>query len=120
MSCTYHLQFVLPKLLLLGLVEKREVAHMVNEYEAQQRELRVLGSNLAGVGAEGRAKALEGGGRREFGDFILCLARDELALEIYEGSVVVGARGADGDRQCSCLPVSMEPSGGTDIMDICV
>jgi hypothetical protein len=63
MSFTYHLQFVLPKLLLLGLVQEGEVAHMVDEDEAQQRELRVLGRNLAGVGAEGRAEALEGGGR---------------------------------------------------------
>jgi hypothetical protein len=84
-SCTYHLQLVLPKLLLLGLVEEGEVAHMVDEYEAQQGELRVLWGDLAGVGAEGRTEALEGGGRREFSDFILCLARDELALEVCEG-----------------------------------
>jgi hypothetical protein len=57
---------------------------MVDEYEAQQGKLRVLWGDLAGVGAEGRTEALEGGGRREFSDFILCLARDELALEVCE------------------------------------
>jgi hypothetical protein len=34
MSSAYHLQFVLPELLLFGLVEKREVSHMVHKYVA--------------------------------------------------------------------------------------
>lgn len=34
MSPTHHLQLVLPKFLLLGLVQKREVSHMVDEYVA--------------------------------------------------------------------------------------
>ena len=59
---TYHLQFVLPELLLLCLVQEGEVADMVNEYVAEEREFRVLRRNFAGVGSEGRAKALEGCG----------------------------------------------------------
>jgi hypothetical protein len=49
MSPTHHLQLVLPKLLLLGLVQKREVSHMVDEYVAQKWELRVFWGDFAGI-----------------------------------------------------------------------
>jgi hypothetical protein len=112
MSLTYHLQLVLPKLLLLGLVEEREVADMVDEYEAQQGELRVLGRNLASVGAKGRAEALQGGGGGEFCDFILCLPRDELTLEICGVSVEVrgGGTRAVADSALAC-PSGWSPLG---------
>jgi hypothetical protein len=81
-GATYSLQLILPKLLLLGLVQEREVADMVHEYEAKNGEFGVFWSDLALVRAERRPKALEGCGRRELGDFEACLLREELALEI--------------------------------------
>jgi hypothetical protein len=44
---TNNLQLVLPKLLLLGLVQEREVANMMYEDISQYRELGVLRRNLA-------------------------------------------------------------------------
>lgn len=60
---TYSLQLILPELLLLGLVQEREVAHMVYEYVAKNRELGVLWGYLALVGAERGPESLESGGR---------------------------------------------------------
>ncbi len=36
---THHLQFVLPELLLVGLVEKGKLANMMNEYISQNRQV---------------------------------------------------------------------------------
>jgi hypothetical protein len=51
------LEFVLPKLLLLGLVEKGKLANMVNEYIPQDGELRIEGRDLAKLGLERGAKS---------------------------------------------------------------
>jgi hypothetical protein len=56
---------------------------MVYEYVAKNRELRVLGRNLALVRAERRSEALQSGRRREFSDFKACLVREELALQVW-------------------------------------
>lgn len=82
-TATHHLELVLPKLLLLCLVEEGKVANMVNEDVSQDRELRIEGGNLAHVGLERRAKTLESGGRVEFRDLIPDLLGDEFSLEVY-------------------------------------
>ena len=48
-SRTYHLQLVLPKLLLLRLVQEREIADVVYEDVAKDGEFRVLWSDFAGI-----------------------------------------------------------------------
>jgi hypothetical protein len=56
---------------------------MVYEYVAKNRELRVLGRNLALVRAKRRPKALQSRRRRQFGDLKACLVREELALQVW-------------------------------------
>jgi len=51
------LQLVLPELLFAGLVEKGEVADMVDEDVAEDWQFGVFGRYLASIGAEGRAEA---------------------------------------------------------------
>lgn len=79
---TYHLQLVLPELLLLGLVQEWEVADMVNKDIPQDWQFRVNGRNLAIFRSEGRAKALQCRGRVQLGDLPSDLLRDEFPLEI--------------------------------------
>lgn len=50
---TYHLELVLPELLLLRLVEKRKVAHMVDEDVPEHGEIGVEGGYLPKIGLEG-------------------------------------------------------------------
>lgn len=83
-AATYHLQLVLPKLLLAGLVEEGKVANMVNEDVAKDGQLGVEGRDFADVRLEGRAEALEGGGGVELRHLILDLLCDELALEVWK------------------------------------
>lgn len=64
--CTHHLQLVLPKLLLLGLVEKGKLADMVDKDVAEDGETGVERRDLANVGAEGRAESAQGCRRVEF------------------------------------------------------
>lgn len=59
-KATYDLQFVLPKLLLLRLVQEREIAHMVHEYISQNREFGMFRSNFTPLGSEWGSKVLEG------------------------------------------------------------
>lgn len=54
------LQLVLPELLLASLVKERELAHMVDEDEAEDGQLRVVGGHLAEVGFERGAEAAKG------------------------------------------------------------
>ena len=81
-DCTHHLQFVLPELLLLRLIQKRELADMMHKDISQNRQLRVKRADLAKLGLEGGAETLECGGGVELSDFLLDLLGDELALEI--------------------------------------
>lgn len=57
---TYNLQLILPKLLLARLVEKREIAHMVNKNIPQNRQFRINGRNLAEFRLKWRTKAMQG------------------------------------------------------------
>jgi hypothetical protein len=43
------LELILPELLLLGLIEEREVANMVNEYVAEEGQFRVFRRNFASI-----------------------------------------------------------------------
>ena len=82
---SYHLQFILPELLLAGLVEKGELAHMMDEDVPQDGQLRVEGGHLAVLGPEGCTESLQRGGRVELRDLPFRLLRDELALEVCRG-----------------------------------
>jgi hypothetical protein len=90
---------------------------MVYEYEAKERQLRVLWGDLASIRAKRCAEALKGRGGRQLGDLILGLLRDELALEVCGVVSANPSLGAAYHLQCSCFPVKTEPSGGTDIME---
>lgn len=48
-SSTYNLEFVLPKLLLFGLVQEWKVSDMIDEYVAEEGQLRVFWRNLARI-----------------------------------------------------------------------
>ena len=63
------LQLVLPEFLLAGLVQEGEVADMVDEDVAQDREF-------------GVDEAVQGGWGVEFGDFGADLVGDEFAFEV--------------------------------------
>lgn len=82
LSATYHLQPILPKLLLPRLVEKWKLADMVDKDVAQNRQLRVERRHLAILGSEGGAKAPQRRRRVELCDFPLDLLRYELALQV--------------------------------------
>lgn len=79
---TYHLQPILPKLLLPRLVEKWKLADMVDKDVAQDRQLRVERRHLAILGPEGGAEAPQRRRRVELCDFPFDLLRDELALQV--------------------------------------
>jgi hypothetical protein len=81
-SATYHLQPILPKILLPCLVEKWKLADMVDKDVAQNRQLRVERRYLAILGPEGGAEAPQRRRRVELCDFPLDLLRDELALQV--------------------------------------
>jgi hypothetical protein len=68
---------------------------------------------------EGRAKAPQGRGRGKLGDFVFGLLGDEFALEVCASVVSVASDVwmALCRLQCSCFPVKMEPSGGTDMVE---
>jgi hypothetical protein len=57
---TYHLELVLPELLLLGLVEEWEFADMVDEDVPKDWKLRIKGGYLAEVRFERGTKSSEG------------------------------------------------------------
>lgn len=79
---THNLQFVLPKLLLLGLIEKGKIANMVNKDVSQDGQLRVQGGDFANVGFERGAESLERGRRIELANLPFHLVREEFALEV--------------------------------------
>lgn len=79
---THHLQLILPELLLVCLVEKWEVANMVDEDVPQDRQLRIHGRDLAVLRSKGRTESLQRGGGVQFENFAADLTGDELALEI--------------------------------------
>lgn len=81
---TYHLQLILPKLLLPSLIKKREIADVVDKDVAQDRELRIFGGDLAVVGLEGGSEAAQGRWGVELVDLPSHLLRDKLALQICE------------------------------------
>ena len=76
------MKFVLPKLLLLGLVEEGELANMVYEDVAQEWKLRVNGRHFSELGLEGGAESSQGGRRVKLRDLPVHLFRDEFSLEI--------------------------------------
>lgn len=87
MSCgTHHLQPILPKLLLVGLIEEGKVADVVDEDVAQDRQVRIDGGHLAIVRFEGSAKAAQSGRGGQLGDLMAHLAADELTLEVCDQS----------------------------------
>lgn len=77
------LEPVLPKLLLLSLVEKREIANMVDKDVSQNRQLGFLGRHFALFRLERRTEALQGRGGIELADLPLDLICDELPLQVY-------------------------------------
>ncbi len=81
-TTTYHLQFVLPKLLLPRLIEKGKLADMMDEDVSQDGQLRVQGGDLAVFRLERSTKAAERCGRVELCYFPFDLLRDELPLQI--------------------------------------
>lgn len=58
---TYHLKFILPKLLLPRGVEKRKVADMMDEDVAQQGQLGIFWCDFACIRSKGSAKTLQSG-----------------------------------------------------------
>lgn len=64
----------------MGLVEEREVAHVMDEDVAQDGQVRVDRSNLAEFGLEGCTEAVEGRGGVQLVDFADDLAADQLTL----------------------------------------
>jgi hypothetical protein len=113
------LELILPELFLFGLVEEGKVSHMVNKNVAKEGQLRVLGRNLARIRAKWRAEALQGCRCVELRYLVFGLLRDEFALEVckYIISMYYAISELVQYVQCSCLPVKMDPSGGTDIME---
>jgi hypothetical protein len=91
---------------------------MVDKNVAKEGQLRVFGRNIARIRAEWRAEALQGGRCVELRYLVLGLLRDEFALEVWICfSINHAVLGLVQYVQCSCLPVKMDPSGGTDIME---
>lgn len=91
---------------------------MVHEYVSEQWQFGISGSDLAGVRSEGSAESLEGGWRRQLGDLELGLLGNKLAFQIYSLFSTAARHGPGGIcTQCSCLPVRMEPGGGTELVD---
>ena len=78
----YHLQLILPKLLLLGLVEKGKLADMVDKDVSEDGQLGVERRHLPKVGLEGCAKPPQRRGGVELRDLPFDLLRDELAFQI--------------------------------------
>lgn len=79
---THHLQLVLPELLLPGLVEEREIPHMVDEDVAKDGELRIDWGDLAEFRLERGTEATEGSWGIQLGDFLVYLAGKEFSLEV--------------------------------------
>lgn len=84
-AITYHLQLILPKLLLAGLIEERELAHMVHKDVSQNRQFRINGGNFPKFRFEGSAEAVEGSRGVQLVDFVTYLTGDQLALQICTG-----------------------------------
>ena len=78
----YHLQLVLPELLLSRSIQERKVADVMDEYEPKDGEVRVDRGHLAIVGSEGRSKPLQRRRRRQILDLMVHLLTHELAFEI--------------------------------------
>ena len=108
---TYHLELVLPELLLLGLIKEREVAHMVDEDVPEDGEVGVERGDLPKVGLEGGAESAQGGGGVELGDFSLDLLREELSLEIWE-TKLVSTEGGGGSAATPARAEQAEAEGG--------
>ena len=66
----------------MGLIQKREIAHMMHENITQNRQLRIDWRDLAKLGLERGAEAVQGSGRIQLGDFVTNLVADKFALEI--------------------------------------
>lgn len=79
---TYHLQLILPKLLLARLVQKWEIAHMMHKNIPQNWQLRIDRRDLAELRFKRGAETVQGGGGVQLSDFIADLVTDEFALEI--------------------------------------
>lgn len=79
---TYNLEFVLPKLLFLGLVEERKISNMVDENETKNGEFRLLRRDLTTLRTKWRAESLKSGWRVELVDFPFRLLGNKLALEV--------------------------------------
>ena len=66
----------------MRLVEKREIADMVNEDISKDREFRVDRSEFAEFGPERLAKAAEGRGGVQLGNLASDFPPDEFAFEV--------------------------------------
>ena len=74
----YHLKFVLPKLLFSCLVQKWKIPDMVHKDVAEDRQIRVHGSDFAILGSKGSTEALEGSRRSKLRDLVGYLMGYEL------------------------------------------
>lgn len=92
---THNLQLVLPELLLVRLVQERELAHMVHEDVSQDGEVGLEGRDLAVFRAKGSAEALERSRRAELIYLEPHLLGNELSLEIYAALAQL-PRGSEG------------------------
>lgn len=91
---------------------------MVYEDVAEEWELRVFRRNLPGVRTEWSTEALQRSWCVELANLILGLLGNELALEIYlQISLACAVARWLVCIQCSCFPVKIEPSGGTDMVE---
>lgn len=81
-SGAHHLQLVLPKLLLLRLIQKREFSNMMHENISQDRQIRIQWGDFTKLRSKRRAESLEGGWGVELSDLEFDLLGNEFALEI--------------------------------------
>ena len=79
----HHLQFILPKLLLLGLVKEWKVPDMMDEYVAKDGQVRVDWGDFAIIGSKRGTKPLECRCRRQLINLVMDLLREELPFEVY-------------------------------------
>lgn len=81
-GATYDLELVLPKLLLLRLIQKRKVADMLDEDVPQDGELGFLRRHFALLRLERRAEALQRRGGIELADLPFDLVGNEFSLQV--------------------------------------
>lgn len=77
---THHLQFILPKFFLVGLVQEWEFPNIMNKYISKDRKFRVNRSDFSVFRLERRSETTKSRRGIEFGDLFLDLAGDEFAL----------------------------------------